>query len=216
MLTNMSCFLAILFLCSSRLVFPQTDTIATYDNECESGNPHEIDTTYFTSKKDTLFIRDISRRQMCPELIGLLEVKSDTFHITTVDTSKGTCLAACSYGYTFKILTTLDTVDVVLNEEHFLVTKKAVGLKERTSKQSIKLYPNPTSHTLNIDLKGKQIRSRNGLKLRVVDQNGRVIRRQKLNSDINAIRMDQIDSGLYFYQIISGEERLSSGKFVVQ
>jgi hypothetical protein len=68
---------------------------------------------------------------------------------------------------------------------------------------NIKIYPNPASNNLNIELNDLS-----NANLQVVDYTGKVVVKQPLNSADNNINIEQLATGVYLFQVNSSEGSL--------
>ncbi|MBT8191076.1 MAG: T9SS type A sorting domain-containing protein, partial [Bacteroidia bacterium] len=75
--------------------------------------------------------------------------------------------------------------------------------------ESIKLYPNPVSQVLNIDVISSESA---GAVINILNPNGQLLKKESINVDrgLNTNRIDirELNSGIYILQIISNNERL--------
>lgn len=172
-------------------------TSGLYDAKCESMNPHEIDTTYFWYRSDTLFIRNINN-EFCTSdgRVAFYTVQFNTYDIGILDYGLN-CLADCSFGYTLKIPTEpFDTIQVILNWESFqVVYKDIVNSVSNLSENQPKIFPNPVKDILNIDI--EDIRA-----VKIFAVSG-----QMLQSHIGVekeISVTNLKKGTYIVQVVTG------------
>ena len=64
----------------------------------------------------------------------------------------------------------------------------------------IVLYPNPTQNIVNIELKDLT-----AVQLQIIDINGRVLEILNLNNSKNTINLEQLQAGIYLFQINTNE-----------
>lgn len=78
----------------------------------------------------------------------------------------------------------------------------------------IQVYPNPVSNELNIshDLSVKE----GAIHLEIMDVMGRVLINKTINHTNNQIDINQLSSGLYFYNVLQNDKVVQSGKLVVE
>jgi len=87
------------------------------------------------------------------------------------------------------------------------------GINEVASKNSISLYPNPTSGTFTLSIRNYELGIRNG-ELSIFDVLGQVVYTQPIiNQESTIINLPQLSNGVYFYQLSNSKETLR-GKFV--
>ena len=95
-----------------------------------------------------------------------------------------------------------DTVNVGLN----------IGIQDIESNLSVKVYPNPAVNMINFEITGVD-----RVTLYVFDFTGRQVKEMVINEVLTEINTNDLNNGMYFYQLISTKsEKLSSGKFVIQ
>ncbi len=76
-----------------------------------------------------------------------------------------------------------------------------VGVSEfETQEIGFKLYPNPTSNTLFVEIKNNELKANNEL-LRIIDINGKEVRNLKIDSDKLSIDISDLANGVYFVRI---------------
>lgn len=189
-------FFALIFAMVSLPLFSQNaDTVEVCDHYCESANPHEIDTTYFWYKTDTLFIRNIQKRFCGPaELKASVFDENDTLKIIVFNPSDVDCLADCSFGYTIKLKTgVFDSLIIKIFDESFTVRYAQIQTKlENISEEESILYPNPVSDYLTVSLNAIE-------EIIVTDLSGKTVLRQVGNS--NQINVAQLQKGVYVIQV---------------
>lgn len=192
----MKAFFALTFTMLSLPLFSQnTYNVEVYDHYCESANPHEIDTTYFWYKPDTLFIRNIQNRFCGPaELKASVLDENDTLKIIVFNPSDVDCLADCSFGYTIKLKTgVFDTLVIKIFDESFIVRYAQIQTKlENVSEEESILYPNPVSDYLTVSLNAIE-------DIIITDLSGKTVLRQVGNS--NQINVSQLPQGVYAIQV---------------
>ena len=79
---------------------------------------------------------------------------------------------------------------------------------------NIQVYPNPVSNELNIshDLSVKE----GAVHFEIMDVMGRVLINTTINNTNNQIDINQLSSGLYFYNVLQKDKLVQSGKLVVE
>ncbi len=89
----------------------------------------------------------------------------------------------------------------------------AVNVEKEHYKKLFHLFPNPVSDQLIIYLNDEDLQERNYM-LNCYDQNGRLVLTREISGRKSDIDLDNLTSGMYFYQI--GDERkvIHSGKLV--
>ena len=84
-----------------------------------------------------------------------------------------------------------------------------------TNKDSfVKVFPNPANDNLTIS---HNLETKNGtVSLEIMDIMGRVLLNTTINNTNNQIDINQLSSGLYFYNILQNDKAVQSGKLVVE
>lgn len=89
------------------------------------------------------------------------------------------------------------------------------GITENVNESAnVQVYPNPVSNELNIthDLSVKE----GAIHLEIMDVMGRVLINKTINHTNNQIDINQLSSGLYFYNVLQNDKVVQSGKLVVE
>ncbi|MBQ21045.1 MAG: hypothetical protein CMD31_09845 [Flavobacteriales bacterium] len=89
------------------------------------------------------------------------------------------------------------------------------GITENANESAnVQVYPNPVSNELNIshDLSVKE----GAIHLEIMDVMGRVLINKTINHTNNQIDINQLSSGLYFYNVLQNDKVVQSGKLVVE
>lgn len=71
--------------------------------------------------------------------------------------------------------------------------------------KSVRIYPNPTSDYLNIEISNLQIE--NNSTVIIYDTSGRILRKMGITDNNTVLNLSDISSGLYILQLIIGEHR---------
>ncbi|MDT8412523.1 MAG: T9SS type A sorting domain-containing protein [Vicingaceae bacterium] len=83
-----------------------------------------------------------------------------------------------------------------------------------TKKDVVILYPNPANGQVTI---AHNLETKNGtVSLEVMDVMGRVLMNKTINNTNNQIDINQLSSGLYFYNVLQNDKMVQSGKLVVE
>ncbi|BDD01217.1 InlB B-repeat-containing protein [Persicobacter psychrovividus] len=77
--------------------------------------------------------------------------------------------------------------------------------------QQVKVYPNPASHILHIELSDK-----GGSDVRLINQQGAVVLSDKLHDGTASVHIASLPTGLYFVQVFSENKWLPLGKVMKQ
>lgn len=89
------------------------------------------------------------------------------------------------------------------------------GITENVNElANVQVYPNPVGNELNIshDLSVKE----GTIHLEIMDVMGRVLINKTINHTNNQIDINQLSSGLYFYNVLQKDKLVQSGKLVVE
>lgn len=111
----------------------------------------------------------------------------------------------------------------ILNEGTILLTKEPVYIISKKlisssstglikNDESLKIYPNPTTGAFNIEI--SDFSSRNMYSLEIHNLQGTLIKKQKVDSPITSVNMEQQPSGAYFINLLG--EKLFSGKMLIK
>jgi Secretion system C-terminal sorting domain len=90
---------------------------------------------------------------------------------------------------------------------------KIINLESDKILRGVKIYPNPTSNIVNIEIEGALNKS---VQVLVKDISGRVVLQQTLTSDNSIINMSSIKSGLYILETQFSDGQKQSFKLVKQ
>lgn len=107
------------------------------------------------------------------------------------------------------------------NSDNELVVGSAGGVykiidtglaKVSFSKTNLQLYPNPATSEVSVKASGLNFPAR----VQIFDVSGKLLSRQSLNSDADAIATNQLQSGLYMVVVIDSDGAISNSKLVIQ
>ncbi|WP_296384368.1 LamG-like jellyroll fold domain-containing protein [Winogradskyella sp.] len=83
------------------------------------------------------------------------------------------------------------------------------------SENEIKIYPNPVKSTFTLDISKSTILANEYLKLRIFDLSGRLVKQvDKINIIKRNIDINDLNTGIYLYQIIKNGRDMASGKII--
>lgn len=101
---------------------------------------------------------------------------------------------------------------LIKNMTWFNTQRFPVGLNDEIQLASpVRVYPNPATSVINFEMDAFV-----GSQLSVYDLNGRVVASQMLSGGNNSVGIDNLNNGIYFYDIQTSEGiSVSKGKFVV-
>jgi PKD repeat protein len=89
-----------------------------------------------------------------------------------------------------------------------VVANYPLGIQNIGNENKVKIYPNPTSSTLNIEAQNFKIN-----KILIRDNSGKVVK--TITSNFNVVNVERLATGVYHIELI-GEEETVSKKFVKQ
>lgn len=92
-----------------------------------------------------------------------------------------------------------------------LISSASTGLIEND--ESLKIYPNPTAGAFNVEI--PDFSHRNKYSLEIHNLQGTLVKKQKIDSPITSVNMDQQPSGAYFINLL-GEKLLPGKKLIKQ
>lgn len=95
---------------------------------------------------------------------------------------------------------------------YYSITRKPSPFNE--NEQSVLLYPNPANQQFVIDL-GNINLIETPVQLHLVDLSGRIIKQTNLTQTQTEITVDELPSGVYFWQLIRQDAILEQGKIVI-
>ncbi|MGL4599512.1 MAG: FG-GAP-like repeat-containing protein [Bacteroidia bacterium] len=114
-------------------------------------------------------------------------------------------------GIVDKMLSLPADQNVTVNEGAFPLHTN--GIANATLNANV--YPNPINNAGAIRIDNFASFGLNTLALRIYDVNGRVVyTEEKLTRSIIPLDTENYPAGLYFYEIVQGEKRLTTGKFI--
>jgi hypothetical protein len=101
------------------------------------------------------------------------------------------------------------TADIGANE----FTSGTTGIVDATDQRSLILYPNPFNDNFNIRIPPEVV-LKNAM-IEMYDVCGKEVKNVLINSNETTIGRGELQSGIYFYSIINNNEKIASGKLVV-
>lgn len=75
----------------------------------------------------------------------------------------------------------------------------------------VNVYPNPIKEVLNVDLK---LLKENTL-IEIYDSVGKLVFNKKIGNLKSSFSLHHLESGIYFYRILAGEQLLKTDKIVI-
>lgn len=97
-------------------------------------------------------------------------------------------------------------------DKFYILDSATVGVNNHSATGNVIVYPNPMTNYANIicpDLQGSA-------ELIVTDIFGRIVQTMTISETHSRISRNELKSGVYLYQLISGDRPLASGKIIVQ
>ncbi len=89
---------------------------------------------------------------------------------------------------------------------------KATAANDFIQENNVKIYPNPFSENTTIEINGDY----KNLIFNILDMNGKSIRSEKFDENRLIFQRNNLQTGLYIYEIISEGKQMQHGKIVVQ
>lgn len=116
--------------------------------------------------------------------------------------------AAIYFDFNDPIITNVSQLKV---KEMFL--EQVVGsLNTLEETIQIQLFPNPVNDVATLRVQGYDLQQGH---FRLFDASGQLVRKQAFSANEVLIERDNLQPGIYFYQILSGQQYLASGKLIV-
>jgi hypothetical protein len=154
---------------------------------------------YFEYKNDSLRIHGAIGANCCGDHLAILEKRSDTIFITTIDTGE---LCTCGCGYCFEIKIDAATDDTLVSINGTVYNTRDTldsSIDELSHNRTFEYYPNPCSGILNIKSNGQMINS-----VEISDLFGRSIYQVKqMNKEDIQIDMSCYSTGVYIMRVNS-------------
>ncbi len=83
------------------------------------------------------------------------------------------------------------------------------------SENQIKIYPNPVKNTFTLDISKSMILASGNLKLQIFDLSGRLVKQvDKIKTFKRNIDINNLNSGIYLYQLSGNGNDIASGKII--
>jgi len=83
------------------------------------------------------------------------------------------------------------------------------------TEDSIKIYPNPVKNTCTLDISKSTFLANGSLKLQIFDLSGRLVKQvDKINTLKRIIDINNLNSGMYLYQLSGNGSNVASGKII--
>lgn len=89
------------------------------------------------------------------------------------------------------------------------MSSSVIGIKEYTSRNNISIYPNPTNDILNIELKNSD-----KIKIEIANTLGQIVFEETTETKNLKLDIKNLNAGLYFLKIISGDKIIGTKKVV--
>jgi hypothetical protein len=131
------------------------------------------------------------------DLTSLGNVDSISFALNSTDTAGGFGMNNPAYFALDNFTTKTTTPDLT-------------GVKSVATTHAAKIYPNPATNVLYVEVNNSSIKT-----LNIVDVTGRIVLTQTVSSNREAINTSSLQSGTYFLQLSDGRSNYSS-RFVKQ
>jgi hypothetical protein len=99
----------------------------------------------------------------------------------------------------------------ILDSVDLSITYNSVTGNQITQISNIVEYPNPANQLFNVD-----VQSENNLKLILFSISGKKVYETQLYQGNNQLNLDNLNSGMFLYSIISGEENIKTKRLIVK
>ena len=126
-----------------------------------------------------------------------VDIDANTPHNTTITFNHLVTDGTSSDNYSFDII----------------VIREDVGIRDNDGKNGvaiITIFPNPAHSSVNVEL-GDDVRATD---IRIFNAFGQLISTTNVNSSVTNIDVSQLPNGIYFIQILNGNELITTGKLV--
>lgn len=88
----------------------------------------------------------------------------------------------------------------------------AIGVDETENKETINLYPNPTTGTMKLEY---PLEGNTTALFSIYEPSGRLVLKQKITNTTTTIDANQLNAGMYYYSIASGTKNTKAEKLVI-
>lgn len=82
------------------------------------------------------------------------------------------------------------------------------------NEKEISIYPNPSKDKMTLNVSGNDIGK--NMKLFFIDFLGRKVKEVNINSPITTIRVEELPSGIYLYQLCDERNAIKAGKIIIE
>lgn len=97
-----------------------------------------------------------------------------------------------------------------------LLDQTSVGFNELSNGASVSVYPNPANHILNISIGPDSYRDiKENTEIKIYNQLGELVFNETLTTQNSSIKTHHLQSGVYFYNILSNDKVLKTDKLVI-
>ncbi|MEO9532394.1 MAG: T9SS type A sorting domain-containing protein [Crocinitomicaceae bacterium] len=97
----------------------------------------------------------------------------------------------------------IDSVDININS--------VVGVEKNSV--SLEVYPNPVSDQLIVNKVGLNSST---MSIQIFNTEGKLVVKQNLIDNVNSVNLSEVENGIYFYSIFSGNDLVETKKLVVK
>ena len=80
----------------------------------------------------------------------------------------------------------------------------------------VNVFPNPSTEYINFEISQEILDNHTDIILNILDAAGRTIHQATFNDNMLSFERNNLQNGVYFYQISAADELLKSGKFIFQ
>lgn len=190
--------------CSGISIFTQPQ------NECEDGSGDEdyrncarcVYRIYYSPAKEITLTFDQFDTEEDEDILYIYDIRSNT--PVLLETLSGELTNNTFAFQTNKLNLIFETsARETKSGWHFSYTTSEVGVEENSFENSVRIFPNPTSDVIRIEM-DKEFES-----LQITDLTGRVIFSQSTNGKVQILDMTPYPAGLYFITFIGKEGKVT-------
>jgi choice-of-anchor B domain-containing protein len=120
-------------------------------------------------------------------------------------------------GYQTKTITGVVLTNGILTTLNAQLSPSSIGIDEMVMQSAVSVSPNPFSESAQFRVDAQLFNRYKSLQLLMKDVTGRTIRKNiAVTSPVFNIGRDHQPSGIYFYELKSGEKTIAKGKIVIE
>jgi len=93
-------------------------------------------------------------------------------------------------------------------------TPTPTGVNQLNNQMSIAIFPNPSDKIISVSM-NEFINSNSNVRILLWNSLGEIVKEESLKQNSNIIDVNNLNSGIYFYQILDNQDMLTQGKLTV-